>query len=777
MTARRTFALRPVARATLLAAGLAAALLGQHGAAMAQAAPAAAPENDAVGLDRIIITGTSVMRSKMKQSVSVSSITAEDLQSAPVSSATELLRAIPGVRSESTGGEANANLTIRGVPLSAGGSRYVQFQEDGLPVLLVGDISFGTADTFLRADYFTGSVDVVRGGSASTMATNSPGGLINFISNTGKAGGGALGFSDGLDYRQQRADFSYGLKLGAKTYAFIGGFQRVGEGVRNTNVNVESGGQVRMSLTQELDRGGYIRATAKFLDDKTPTFMPVPVRVVNGKIQEIPGIDPRTAFFINSNWPQDIVRDNAGNLKSTSPRDGMHAKSTAFGVEARLNFDGDLSVTNRFRTARNSGRFIAPFPAGGQPTDYRGTTPVFSVHLFNNSLDDLGNVFNDLRVQKVVALDKDTRLTLTGGLFTGEQRIFQTWYWNRYNVEATGNGARLFDNAGNVTTSAVTQGSTWGFCCMRNQQTTISALAPYAAVTYDAGPLSVDASLRSDRQKLSGFWISGNANNTAYDPASRVAIGNSTSAPSGSLGVNYELSRNLAGFARVSKGVSWASPDRTIVDAGNLLAASGAAEIAINKTQQIEAGVKFRAPGLSGSATFFNARTKEDGGVEVTTRTYLKNDFKSNGVEAELQWNIGAVRLMGGFTLTDAKITGGGNVGNTPRRQPKLMWQVSPSWQAGTLELGAQVIGTSKSYTQNSNDVTMPGFTVVNAFVNYEVSSGLMLSLGLNNVFNTIGYTEGEPQNNGCCTPGGTPVYVARSINGRSAKASLRYSF
>lgn len=51
--------------------------------------------------------------------------------------------------------------------------------------MLFGDISFGTADQFLRVDGQCGSLEVIRGGSASTLASNSPGGIINFISKTG----------------------------------------------------------------------------------------------------------------------------------------------------------------------------------------------------------------------------------------------------------------------------------------------------------------------------------------------------------------------------------------------------------------------------------------------------------------------------------------------------------------------------------------------------------------------------------------------------------------
>jgi outer membrane receptor protein involved in Fe transport len=62
---------------------------------------------------------------------------------------------------------------------------------------------------------------------------------------------------------------------------------------------------------------------------------------------------------------------------------------------------------------------------------------------------------------------------------------------------------------------------------------------------------------------------------------------------------------------------------------------------------------------------------------------------------------------------------------------------------------------------------------VVNAFVNYEVVNGATLSLGVNNLFDKIGYTEAEGQNN----LGDNPLYIARSINGRSIKASLKYRF
>jgi hypothetical protein len=46
------------------------------------------------------------------------------------------------------------------VPISSGGSKYLQIQEDGLPVLLFGDIAFATADIFTRFDGNVARIEV-----------------------------------------------------------------------------------------------------------------------------------------------------------------------------------------------------------------------------------------------------------------------------------------------------------------------------------------------------------------------------------------------------------------------------------------------------------------------------------------------------------------------------------------------------------------------------------------------------------------------------------------
>ena len=58
---------------------------------------------------------------------------------------------------------------------------------------LYGFSDRGVVAPGLRADLNVARVEAIRGGSASTFASNSPGGVINMISDTGEREGGAGG--------------------------------------------------------------------------------------------------------------------------------------------------------------------------------------------------------------------------------------------------------------------------------------------------------------------------------------------------------------------------------------------------------------------------------------------------------------------------------------------------------------------------------------------------------------------------------------------------------
>jgi outer membrane receptor protein involved in Fe transport len=91
----------------------------------------------------------------------------------------------------------------------------------------------------------------------------------------------------------------------------------------------------------------------------------------------------------------------------------------------------------------------------------------------------------------------------------------------------------------------------------------------------------------------------------------------------------------------------------------------------------------------------------------------------------------------------------------------------------GNLTVGAAFIGTGDSFAQNDNKVVLPGYMITNLFASYALGDKMTLGFTMNNAFNKLAYTEAEGQNN----LGNNDLFIARAMNGRSAKVSVRYAF
>jgi outer membrane receptor protein involved in Fe transport len=497
------------------------------------------------------------------------------------------------------------------------------------------------------------------------MVSNAPGGVVNFVSKTGKDVGNAVGVTMGLGSRLNRYDFNYGGSLGERTYFNIGGFMRQGEGgTHKTGFNSENGGQFKASLTRELDKGGYVRVNFKHLDDKTPSYMPVPVTVSNGTIRTIAGIDPRNAFFINSSLTRDTTVDRNGNLVTTNPADGLHVTSNSIGLEAKIPVGDGWTLEERFRKSTNSGRFMALFPANN---GNNGADSSFTGTMFNTSLDNMDNFFNDIKLSKNLDINGGKAM-VTGGLFSGSQDLAQTWFWNQYSVGMAGHNATI--------TGPTSSGwATWGGCCSRAYDVRYTTTAPYAAFSWEKGPLTLDASLRRSQLSASGQTISGTlpagGSTTslaagAWDPSKLDTVGYKISKTAYSLGGNYALNRDTAIYARLSDGVNF-SADRLLYGTPGAL---NGKPTSFNELKQQEVGIKHRQGNLSVFGTLFFAQTKESN-FEATTQKFTSNSYDAKGVEIEVGYRMGAFRLNGGVTYTNAKITDSLNasdIGKTPRR-------------------------------------------------------------------------------------------------------------
>lgn len=341
--------------------------------ALAIASPAlsqaTAPANDETtgGLDEIVVTASGGDKTKLKSSISVSSVSNEEILNFTPRSEAEVLRSIPGLNLQDTAGPGgNANIGVRGIPVSTGGSEYVALQEDGLPVTLFGDIQFGNNDYWIRFDNNVERVEAVRGGSSSTFASQAPGAVINYISKTGTKEGGEIRINEGVNFRETRLDFDYGGPISETLRFHIGGFLKDGNGPNHIGFKASSGYQIKGNITKEFaDNKGFIRLNFKRLDDREPTNTSQPSLVTLAtsggvtritKFSTFDGVDARR-YSSAGIYNQTFQILNANGTLERVKNEGIHPKVTSFGGEFHYEFGDAITVDNNFRYTNASGAF------------------------------------------------------------------------------------------------------------------------------------------------------------------------------------------------------------------------------------------------------------------------------------------------------------------------------------------------------------------------------------------------------------------------------------
>ncbi|SHK14241.1 TonB-dependent receptor [Chryseobacterium polytrichastri] len=768
-------------------------------------------------IDEVVITGNSNPKASIKTSTSISTLKQADIINAAPRTTAEIFRAIPGIRSESSGGEGNSNITVRGVPVSAGGSRYLLIQEDGLPVMQFGDIAFGTQDQFVRFDSFVSKVEVLRGGSSSVFASNSPAGIINFITKTGEKEGGSITQQVGLNYKNFRTDIDYGTPLGNNYFIGVGGFYRVGDGPRKTGYISNNGGQFRLSLLKKFEKGS-IRIYGKYLDDRTAAYMPMPVAVsgsdANPEYNSLPNFNILTGALQSSNFTNDLTLGGNGQILKSDIRDGMHSVAKAVGLEFNYDLGSGWKLEEKARYTANDGQFLAPFPAsvgskaeilesitGYGSAVYAGTNTIVDSNskymktvLFNTKLNNLNNFFSDLNITK-----KWDKIKLNTGLYNSTQNLNLSWNWNTYLMEVSDHNARLVDVVNPSGTKITDNGllhygvPDWGGG-NRNYDTKYSVIAPHAQVEINlVENLTLDLGARYDFGKVSGSFsgtenttrvIDINQNGTIETPELSVPVIHGTVPVDYkyeifgySFGANYALNSHNAIFARISQGGS-ASADRILFAGYNYTNTNDPAldAVKVNKVNQTEAGYKLRGANYFLNTTFFYAKTVE-ANYEATTQRRTENRYQSLGVEFDGYFKINKnFDIKAGLTYTHAEIKEAMDatiIGNMPRRTPKFMYSINPNVNIEKLSIGFFVVGSTKAYTQDNNMLVMPGYAIVNPYISYKVLKNMTLNINANNIFNALAITEVEESS----LIGTNGIVRARTLPGRTFAASVKFDF
>jgi outer membrane receptor protein involved in Fe transport len=246
--------------------------------------------------------------------------------------------------------------------------------------------------------------------------------------------------------------------------------------------------------------------------------------------------------------------------------------------------------------------------------------------------------------------------------------------------------------------------------------------------------------------------------------------------------INYRVSPSLSTFARYSKG-GRAGSDRllftTAIDPvdGSLAMKSAA----YDPVKQAELGLKFRRDGIFVNATGFWAKVHETNtqlqpdSNGIVALQLISRSYRAFGAELEAGIRRGSFSLTGSATATSAKIIAAdaaGLVGKTPRHQAPLIFQIMPQYDSDLFTVGATVIGSASSYSQDENLLKMKGYATVNTFLQVRPVEKVVVSLNVSNVFNTLAMTEVS-----AVSMPASHLALGRALLGRTIWSGVRYYF
>ncbi|WP_085340842.1 TonB-dependent receptor [Aquidulcibacter paucihalophilus] len=685
--------------------------------AMAQQAAAAPAEPE--GLEVVIVTASGGNRTQINSSVSVTTVNAQVIADFKPSSESELLRMIPGIQVAGTAGPGgNSNIAVRGLPVATGGSPFVQIQEDGLPTVLFGDIQFGNNDYWTRFDATVANVEGVRGGSASTYASQAPGAVINYISNTGQQKGGYVQWNTGLGFDENKLDFRYGSPINDSTRFHVGGFYKKGSGPLDAGYDVSNSYQIKANLTHDFaDDKGFVRVLVKIADTQEPNYTGSPaLATINGlevsNIKPFPGFDGRK----DSNYSvynKDFLIFNRDGVLERVKMDGITTKATSLGGQLRYNVNDNWSVDNNFRWTDMSGGFASPFLNVATRASVIGSV-ISRPGLPNATVASIryaagpraGQVFTDTYVDNNVNVRTNIRdigstandFKLTGkydtgfgavtarvGYFYMKQDIAMDWHVNKSLRELSGNNPSqldLFDAAGNKLTQEGISGynNNWGDCCARDYDLSYTNTAPYIALELDADKFALDGSVRFESVEARGTTVAGGPEflvnsggvqiTTIRANGARERLNYTRDYTSWSVGALYKVNEDTSVFVRRSKGGRFNGDRQTVsgkINADGSLTQAGRTA-SVDFVNQDELGVKNRGELAGGrytleftllqgdfkQSTFELSATRCPGG---SGGCVIDAKYESSGAEAYATYRNGPFSVIGNATYSNAKIS------------------------------------------------------------------------------------------------------------------------
>lgn len=772
-------------------------------------------------IQQVVVTGvaTGGVR-KLDSAFSITTASEEQLrQAAPISTA-DILKLVPGVYAEATGGQSGANIEVRGFP-SGSDSPFVSVQLMGNPIYPVPTLSFFEGSSAFRLDDTVERVEVLRGGPSTIFSNGQPGATMNFILKKGTdTPEGSIRFSTGTG-ELRRMDVFYGGKIADNWYGTVGGFYRNTRGVRDAGFPADKGSQITATLTRKLD-AGEVTFYARRTDDKNAFYTGVPLISSNeGRtITEFPGFDPLTGTLMSGEMRRFTVEAGPGRTLDYDLGDGRGLKSTVFGIDFAQSiagwsvsnkfnyFDGDLNTIAMF-TGNNPlsmgaylssalathGSAVPGRTATAASATYLDGTPVAATQQVVQAglwavEKQLQSATDEIRVSREWM--KDNTVTI-GGYFASYSSD-DVWYLGNSHLMTAVPNARLIDvrlDNGVVVSNQGKEGPV-NFAPIASYDGSNTAL--FIANEWKVNDrIKVDGGLRRERQKLDATvsrLTTGDTDNnplTVYNNGTSMPTGANTaltrtdSATSFTIGGNFKLGRDASVFARANKGHTFVAFD-DLRNAGTQANVDDRGLLPTPTIEQFEIGFKTATPLYSAYVNYF--RTDFDGIAfqQILADGTLLNSVsgsKGHGVEFEL-----GLRPVRDLTLTltgnwqdseykDNPVTAGKRV----QRQPKLQGRFTPSYRIPMGDNELRLYGTytyiGERWADQANLQYLPSYKTFDAGAVFRLGEKIEFRVSGNNLSNELGLTEGNSR----LTTGGSGPINARPLFGRTWEASVMYRF
>jgi outer membrane receptor protein involved in Fe transport len=735
-------------------------------------------------IEEIITTGTaggSELR-KFDASFAITTMDDEDISKFSPKSTADLLKLVPGVWSESSGGVSGANVFVRGFP-GGGDAPFYSLQVNGAPIFPPPTLSFLENTTLFRIDETVKRVEALRGGPNPVFSNGQPGLTTNFILREGSEETEGLVKYTTSDYDLRRFDAYISGELAEELYYMVGGYISSSPGIRDSGFNSDEGNQFTINLTKDLDNGS-INVFHRQTDDHGTWYLPVALNVpgVDAEYNQIGALNrQRRILFANDQGDAAFPDPSA---KTVDLADGRGWDGSITGGSVTFEITDEWELTDRFGYTAGDADTLGLVPNGGavqisallaDPTVDPGavvTGPItgsVSGRMIADSeyiqqfgawevRKDIESFTNDLSIAKVWDRGK-----VTVGFYSANASTDEFWSLGNHKYEVVQVGGEVVTGI-ECNDDPTIDSCAWNYDIDATGDATTTAF--YGATTFDINDrLTVDVGVRAENHKVEYSVDEG------LDGLVTLALSFDETEVSWTAAANYLFTDSMSGFARINSGSKMPYFDdfrdnRDAFNGGNLL---------IQEVDQYELGFKWVTDNVSVYATgfvtevdptFFIALT---GGGAAVIQTQ-----ESTGVELDAIWDTDmGFSVSANATIQDTEIKSGPNDGNETQRQPGWQLRLTPSYAFETGNWAGTVYGTisvvDDRWGEPENVNRLDGYEKLDLGVIVRINEAFVVQVSADNITDEDAVTESDPRT--ISAPNG------RFIMPRTFKFSIGYEF